>query len=252
MKPFESYVICTSPRSGSTLLCSLLRGAGHAGWPDSHFHEPSLACWMNDYGLRSADFGTTRAALQAVMDAARTLGKGKSDIFGLRLQRHSAAFFFRQLSVLHPSQPDDRSRLHATFGRTLFIHLTRESKLDQATSFVKAQQSGLWHKAPDGTELERLSAPRPLKYDAAAIVAQIALSEQMEVEWEAWFAAEKIKPLRVTYSELAAAPNVTLARILDALRLERGMAIEGAPPLAKLADEINQDWAERFRVQLGN
>ena len=39
MADFEAYVICTSPRSGSTLLCKLLVATGVAGLPASHFHE---------------------------------------------------------------------------------------------------------------------------------------------------------------------------------------------------------------------
>ncbi|MBT6203829.1 MAG: sulfotransferase, partial [Rhodospirillaceae bacterium] len=43
MARYQSYVICTSPRSGSTLLCSLLAATGLAGNPCSHFHDPSIS-----------------------------------------------------------------------------------------------------------------------------------------------------------------------------------------------------------------
>ncbi|MEM7269766.1 MAG: Stf0 family sulfotransferase, partial [Pseudomonadota bacterium] len=45
MAAYASYVICTSPRSGSTLLCSLLKASGVAGAPESLFHEPSVEAW---------------------------------------------------------------------------------------------------------------------------------------------------------------------------------------------------------------
>ncbi len=135
------------------------------------------------------------------------------------------------------------------FGKTLFVHLTRENRLDQAISYVKAKQSGLWHMAPDGTELERLSEPKEPVYDATAIAAQFALSEQMETEWKAWFSKEKIKPLRVTYGELSAAPYATLGRVLKALGLKSEPRDEVTPPVAKLADATNQEWAERFLLE---
>lgn len=247
MKQFRSYVICTSPRSGSTLLCRLLRAVGTAGLPDSHFHEPSLDKWLGYYGFRQGEFSTRKDALQAVFHSAYEHGKGASQVFGLRLQRHSFRFLIDQLGILHPSLFDDKSRIEAVFGPTLFIHLTRENKLDQAISYVKAKQSGLWHKAPDGTELERLSEPQELVYDADAIAEQLELSEQMEAEWEAWFANEKIKPLRVTYDELSAAPHATLVKVLNALGLGCEPRAEITPPTAKLADATNQEWAERFR-----
>jgi LPS sulfotransferase NodH len=250
MRKLQSYVICTSPRSGSTLLCRLLHEVGDAGLPDSHFHEPSLEKWLGYYGFRNDEFSTQKDALKAVFHSAYEHGKGAGQVFGLRLQRHSFSFFIEQLSILYPTIPDDKSRMEGAFGRTLFIHLTRENKLDQAISYVKAKQSGLWHKAPDGTELERLSEPEELVYDAAAIAAQLELSEKMEAEWEAWFANEQIKPLRITYDELSAAPYATLMRVLQALSLEHEPKAKVTPPVAKLADATNQEWAERFQSEI--
>lgn len=252
MRKFQSYVICTSPRSGSTLLCRLLREVGDAGLPDSHFHEPLLEKWFGYYGFRKDDFSTQKDALKAVFHSAYEHGKGAGQVFGLRLQRHSFNFFIEQLSILYPSIPSDKLRMEAVFGSTLFVHLTRENKLDQAISYVKAKQSGLWHKAPDGTELERLSEPKELVYDAAAIAAQLELSDQMETQWEAWFEDEKIKPLRITYDELSAAPYATLMRVLQALGLEHEPKAEVTPPVAKLADATNQEWAERFRIDMSS
>ncbi|MBL4807384.1 MAG: sulfotransferase [Rhodobacteraceae bacterium] len=249
MKLFNSYVICTSPRSGSTLLCMLLREAGNAGFPESHFHAPSLEKWLGYYGFQNDAFSTRQDALKGVFKSAFERGKGASDIFGLRLQRHSFDFFIEQLSVLYPSFPDDKSRMGAAFGNTLFVHLTRENKLDQAISYVKAEQTGLWHMAPDGTELERLSEPKEPVYDTVAIAAQLTLSEQMDTEWVKWFVAEKIKPLRITYEELSAAPYATLGHVLEALGLDCEARDKVTPPVAKLADATNQEWAERFRLE---
>lgn len=249
MKRFESYVICTSPRSGSTLLCRLLREAGDAGFPDSHFHEPSVEKWLDYYGFRKDQFSLPKDALTAIFQAALEYGKGQSDIFGLRMQRQSFNFFMEQLRVLHPSLPNDKSRINATFGKTLFIHLTRENKLDQAISYVRAMQSGLWHMAPDGTEIERLSEPKKPTYDAAAISSQLELLMQMDTEWQTWFRSEGIKPLRFSYDELSAAPYATLVRVLGALGLERQPRAEITPPTAKLADAINRKWTERFQQE---
>jgi trehalose 2-sulfotransferase len=227
----------------------LLREAGNAGFPESYFHTPSLDNWLDYYGFQNNEFSTQQDALKAVFKSAFARGKGANDIFGLRLQRHSFDFFVEQLSVLYPSLPDDKSRMDAAFGNTLFVHLTRENKLDQAISYVKAEQSGLWHMAPDGTELERLSEPKEPVYDSAAIAAQLALSEQMDAEWQKWFVAEQIKPLRITYGELPAAPFATLGGVLEALGLVYEARGEVTPPVAKLANATNQEWAERFRLE---
>ncbi|WP_212751858.1 Stf0 family sulfotransferase [Roseovarius arcticus] len=53
---------------------------------------------------------------------------------------------------------------------------------------------------------------------------------------------EQIKPLRVTYDELSAAPYATLLRALQALELEHEPRDEVTTPVAKLADATNQSW----------
>ncbi|MGI9350060.1 MAG: Stf0 family sulfotransferase [Rhizobiaceae bacterium] len=249
MEQFQAYVICTSPRSGSTLLCRLLRNTEIAGFPESHFHDPSISEWLGYYGLKPEEFGERKDALNAVFSAAYETGKGRTGIFGMRLQRHSFSFFVEQLNVLHPTLSTDRSRIEAAVGKTLFIHLTRKNKLEQAISYVKAQQSGLWHMAPDGTELERLSEPKEPTYDYQAIVTQLARFVEMDKEWSAWFAAEQIEPLRVTYDDLSADPHATLARVLEALGIDHAPTDEVAVPVAKLADATNRDWADRFRAE---
>src|SRR3954468_15559667 len=38
-RPRSSYLVCGTPRTGSTLLCSLLTSTGVAGRPESYFRE---------------------------------------------------------------------------------------------------------------------------------------------------------------------------------------------------------------------
>ena len=246
MANFQSYVICTSPRSGSTLLCKLLAATGKAGNPESYFHGPSISDWLSDFDLTPKASSSERDVLNGIFDAARKRGTGNSGIFGLRLQRKSFDFLKRQMTILYPAFASDHERFQAAFGETLFIHLTRSNKLEQAISFVKATQVGLWHLAPDGTELERLSAPREPVYDADEIARNLVELTAQDNDWENWFARENIEPLRVTYDELSADYTEVLVRILDQLGLDREAAKGISPAITKLADATNQDWKERF------
>lgn len=249
MARYQSYIICTSPRSGSTLLCKLLGATGKSGVPDSHFHDPSVSKWLGYYGLSRDQFTNEHDALSAAFDAAHQQGTDSTGIFGLRLQRHSFYFFMRQLGVLHPRASSEKERVQAAFGETLFIHLARENKLEQAISYVKATQTGLWHRAPDGTELERLSPPQEPIYDANAIAQHHARAETYDREWKAWFAEEKIDPLLVNYDDLSSDPRSALVRVLRHLGVDYEPASDKPPPVAKLADATNRAWAERFRAE---
>ena len=76
MSRIKCYLICTSPRSGSTLLCRLLQQAGTAGVPNSHFHVPSLEAWLGSYGLGGVNFQSRSEALGSIMAAALARGPG--------------------------------------------------------------------------------------------------------------------------------------------------------------------------------
>jgi LPS sulfotransferase NodH len=248
MQKCQSYVICTSPRSGSTLLCRLLAATGVAGNPESYFHDASIAEWLRYYDLAPDASTSQRSVLNAIFKAAMAEGSAGTGIFGLRLQRHSFDFFAEKLAVLHPGLSTDSERFQAAFGRTAFIHLTRRDKVEQAVSYVTAQQSGLWHRAPDGTELERLSPPQTPTYEADTIRASLEEMTGYDRQWESWFAAEKIDPHRLTYEALSADPIEALSRMLDHLGLDREAACGVESGVAKLADKTSQDWVTRFRA----
>ncbi|MDK1388539.1 Stf0 family sulfotransferase [Sinorhizobium sp. 8-89] len=249
MSKFDSYVICTSPRSGSTLLCKLLAATGVSGNPGSYFHRASISEWLAYFDLAS-EASTPEADLLALIFRA-AIAKGSLDtgMFGLRLQRHSFDFFVRKLAVLHPERASDLERFEAAFGRTLFIHLTRLDKIQQAVSNVKAEQTGLWHMAPDGTELERLAPPSTPVYNAEVIRACCDRLTTYDLDWKNWFEVQGIEPLRITYETLSSDPIETLREILARLGLHRDAATGVAPGVAKLADETNQDWVSRFRLE---
>ncbi|WP_420411491.1 Stf0 family sulfotransferase [Roseibium sp.] len=251
MPTYQSYVLCTSPRSGSTLCCRLLKASGAAGDPQSYFHKPSVSSWQAELGVVPDPSHSDREALKAVFATARQKGTANTGLFGLRLQRHSFEYFFKKLADFHPQLPSDRARFEAEFGTTLFIHLTRQDKIQQAVSYVKAQQTGLWHQAPDGTELERLSAPQDPVYDPEALRSTYDQFLKYDQDWSDWFAKEKITPYRVTYDQLSADPQGTLREILRALGKDPVAGEGGDPGIAKLADATNRDWANRLHRQLG-
>ncbi|WP_428644808.1 Stf0 family sulfotransferase [Roseibium sp.] len=249
MTKYNSYIICTSPRSGSTLLCKLLGATGISGNPGSHFHEPSLQAWLEYYGLDNGEAEQERETLERIFQAAMEKGSRNTGIFGLRLQRHSFDFFMEKLGLLHPDVSSDPERLEAVFGRTLFIHLTRPDKLAQAVSYVKAEQTGLWHRAPDGTELERLAPPAEPVYDEGEIRATCERFTAFDRDWQTWFEVQGIEPFRITYDDLSADPQGLLRDVLEALGLDGTVAGSVTPGVARLADATNEAWVKRFRQE---
>ncbi len=246
-----AYIICTSPRSGSTLLCDLLTSTGVAGRAKSYFHQPSLSAWCAYFDLPNDSDATQIETLNRVFETARMAGRGDTDIFGLRLQRGSFDYFQTQLTLLWPEVQGDKARVEAVFGSTRFIHLTRTDKVDQAVSYIKAQQTGLWHIAPDGREIERLSAPQEPVYDPEAIAEAVQEFTGFDQEWMTWFERAGIVPMRVEYTTLASDPVGVLRELLKDLGLDPAAADRVEPGVAKLADEVSRTWRSRFLGETG-
>lgn len=246
----DSYIICATPRTGSTLLCDLLASTKAAGKPDSYFMSNMDPAWAEQLGfpardrLSDADYGV------AILQAAMTAGKGQTGIFGLRLMRKDLDDLSALIDKVFPGHPSDKERLQAAFGKILYIHLAREDKLAQAVSMVKAEQTGLWHVAPDGSELERLAPPKEPEYDFDRIAGKLALLEQYDAAWLTWFAAQGIDPLRVGYESLSADPAKAVSRICKALGVSEPAPDSLKPGVAKLADSISLEWMRNYRRDL--
>jgi LPS sulfotransferase NodH len=244
---FDAYIICGTPRTGSTLLCKLLASTRTSGDPHSFYRRQDLPEWAEEWKLPARD---TMGELEfdvAYLDAAITAGKGGTGIFGLRLMRENLDELSAILDRIFLGLASDAARFGRAFGRILYIHLSRENKLAQAISLIKAQQTGLWHIAPDGTEIERVAPAQEPHYDFERIKGELAKLEAHDTAWNIWFAAQGITPLRVGYDRLSADPAATLLAICEALGVQPPNARNIRPGVAKLADETSLDWMRRYR-----
>jgi LPS sulfotransferase NodH len=222
-----------------------------AGQPGSHFHVPSLERWLTVFGLDQNKFASRQEARRATFEAAIVRGMGDTKIFGLRMQRRSFQYFMEQLALLSPDRMSDAERIEAMFGETTFVHLTRPDRVDQAISRLRAEQTGLWHRRSDGSDLERLSPPKESHYDAELIASHIGELTALDAAWERWFEQQALEPLRINYDKLSDDPQGILAQFLSAIHLDPKKAEFVETPTAKLADDTSRKWRERFLQEEG-
>lgn len=77
----RGYILCATPRSGSTLLCALLASSGVAGQPQSWFRAESMGHYAKAWGIgRKGGFDWV-----AYLAAAIAAGRGDIALMGLRL-----------------------------------------------------------------------------------------------------------------------------------------------------------------------
>lgn len=244
---YDGYIICGTPRTGSTLLCNLLASTPFAGNPDSYYSRTFMADWAREWNLPDPASTNECGFSQIYLAAAIRAGRGGTGKFGLRLMRENLEDLIAILSQIFPGQASDKARLGNAFGSLLYVHLSRNDKLAQAISLIKAQQSGLWHVAPDGTEIERLAPPQEPRYDFKLISSEVARLEAYDAAWYSWFAAQRITPFSVVYEELQVDPAGNLQRICEALHIPAPHSHDVRPGVAKLSDATSEDWARRYR-----
>jgi LPS sulfotransferase NodH len=87
---FDAYIMCGTPRTGSTLLCGLLASTRTAGDPHSFYRRQDVAEWAEEWALPHPETMTAHEFDVAYLDAAIRAGKGGTGVFGLRLMREKS------------------------------------------------------------------------------------------------------------------------------------------------------------------
>jgi trehalose 2-sulfotransferase len=240
---FDSYLICATPRTGSTLLCGLLASSGVAGRPASYFNRRGLHDYADSWRIaRPRDGRIDEAYVRAALAAGRT----SNGVFGGRIMAETLPELVGDLAAGSGSAVTDVELLSARFGRLGFVHLRRRDVVAQAVSWAKALQTHYWHP---GEAVE--PGGRPPHYDEELIGRLVAAIDRFEAGWTRWFAAHGIVPCHVVYEELAADPLHTAHKVLDHLGLHVPPGRQLVVGHHRQADQVNADWAARFRAALG-
>lgn len=248
---FASYMICATPRSGSTLLCTTLAVTGVAGRPQSFFRPANVVEWADAWGVSRGDGIESVDFNRRLLAAMRREGGAYAGAFGLRLMWDHLPEAARRLASALGHEGDPALLLSEAFGPPLWIHLSRADTVAQAVSRLRAERTGLWHRAADGTVIEEVPPTGPVAYDYRRIAEIETELRHDEAAWSTFFATRGIVPLALTYESIAANPRIAVAAILEALCLDPASAADVPIPTARLADDVSRAWIDRFRRETG-
>ncbi len=241
----RTYVIASTPRTGSTLLCRALWATGCAGAPKEYLNPMQVRDWEVRLGARSSrllhlplrgpllalagrrSWSDARFAAHLARVRARRSGGGW---FGLKLHRHH----FEQWFVLPGRAPE------AFLGPITWIRIVRADREAQAVSWARALQTGRWAAHERGW--------LPPVYSARRIAACLRRIARDEAAWDAWFAARDVRPQVVTYEALAADRRAAVRGVLAALGVAPPETLP-EPDLARQSDAISAAWRARYRAE---
>lgn len=236
--PTRSIFLCATPRSGSTLLCSLLNSSGVAGHFQSWFRRQDRSDYADDWNVVDRGF-------RAYLNASIRSGQGKGKTFACRLMAESHGELLADLRAEFGQAPD-RDLLKQAFGQIDFVFLERRDKVAQAVSRLLAETSGLWHRSADGSVLEANDTwlEATPEYDFDAIRAFHAEAEIETRYWQSWFQSQGISPITVLYEDLASRAVPEATRVLSELNLKPASPLSAGT--AKLADTRNRSWIAKY------
>jgi len=239
--PRTSYLICAIPRTGSYLLCDVLRRTGVAGQPNEYFNESFQSHWSREWGTRTIDDYLTKVA---------ELGTTPNGVFGAKM--HSIQFdaLCRQMAgrprVTYASRP---AILEKWFPSLQYIRLRRRDRLRQAISYVRAVQTSAWWDADQAPGPSGPERPDLLRFDYQLILGTIKFLAAMDQQWTEYFDAIECMPREFDYEEIAASPDDVAGAILGLLDI-RSTIVPGTESanFKRQSDVLTDEWVDRFHA----
>jgi LPS sulfotransferase NodH len=283
MTPSRSYLVCATPRSGSTLVCRALTQTGVAGRPEEYFEalrhsgrprrpeeyfggttDTSILDHLTERGIgEDPPQGSpmwSRTAYDRYLAWAMEAGTTPNGVFGAKLMWGYLGDFTSLLRNI----PEYRGLplaelLPAAFRDLTYIRVVRANKVRQAVSLWKAVQTLAWSESQDGTGDQTapyksfLQENRPgLLFHYRAIEHLLNQVLAQEAFWDTFFEHIRVKPILVLYENFAAEYATSAERLLERLGLDLPADAHLEPPLRQQSDSVNDDWVKRFsELKLG-
>jgi len=289
MQPQRSYIVCATPRSGSTLVCHALADTGVAGHPEEYFEalrhsgrprrpeeyflgveDQSIRDHLGERAIGSEPPPRSplwsRAAYDRYLEWAFETGTTPNGVFGAKLMW---GYFGDFISLLRnvPSYRDLplADLLPEVFPDLTFVRVIRANKLRQAVSLWKAVQTATWREdqaKAKATSVEEDGSPpyksfieehRPqlrFHYRAIGHLLEQVLIE--EASWDAFFEHSRIKPVRILYENFEADYEHSTLHLLECLGLSPPEDFTFEPQMKRQSDGLNDDWTRRYsELRLG-
>lgn len=239
----RSYLICTEPRTGSTLLSDGLTGTGIAGMPDEYF----------GFG-KDKDYWLTRFDAQNDFDYIDQLVKKTSSsngVFGAKVHWNHTKHLKENLVVALRNELSNAGSAELEFllrtklQSPQYVWLRRKNKIAQAISFYRASRSGVWRSIKGRSD--QYNVPdEALEFDPDAIDQFVKIFQKMDFSWNNYFRINRITALMIFYEDLAANYELVIRGVLKFLKLPMDVNIPEST-LDRQSDGRSLDWERNYR-----
>jgi LPS sulfotransferase NodH len=217
------YLVATSPRSGSWLLCRGLRDLA-LGCPEEYLAAAAPGHYLPQWGL-PPDTLYLDYLVEALHRATSPDG-----VLGVKAHWYQMRYCLDRFGGI----PWEKAR---------YVHLRREDTLRQAISWWRALSSGQWWRV-HGTAAATLDPLAIPEEELLRIVKLHGVLNEYEQAWNLFFADQAITPLVVAYERMVANYAETLRAVASFLGITA--ASVPSPRTVRQADTATDVLAHRL------
>ena len=242
--PTRSYIVASTPRSGSSLLCDGLALTGVLGVPVEYFNPVHREALAARWGC-----GSHLSGYLGGLCRMRTTPEG---VFAAELHWEHALRLREELGrtgaatgAAAGARPTGLDLDAEIFERVLpglrYIRIIRQDVDKQAVSFCIAAQTGRWGDIP-GQDLGGGVAEPIYRFEDVDRCRRWI--EATELAWDRFFRRNAIAPLEVVYEDFVTDYVATFERI--AAFLEVPIATVATPRMRPQRTGMNDEFLERY------
>lgn len=227
-----SYIICSTGRSGSSLLCTTLRHLGSYGRPKEYFHENII---------KTYDHQDDAQKFQDYLSEVLSQGTTSNGIFGVKMHWDQLRGFLKLArKYLGFSGKTDQEILAKVFPNTRFIYIWRRNLIKQAISTEIAIQTGQWVK---NQEIQQSEPTQKLVFKPLNLYRCKQALEIRNQKWEKFFEQNSSNFYEIVYEDFIESFENTIIELIDFLDIQPLPARDQIKMLIeRQSNHINEKW----------
>jgi LPS sulfotransferase NodH len=239
-RPVNTYIVCSTPRSGSGLLTRGLAGTGALATPLEYFNPVHRGILSRRWRCAS-----DLESYVEMLHARRTAPTG---LFGTKVHWHQLVQIRTEATgAIHDCFDHETSDtlIERLFPRPRFIRIVRLDLDSQAVSYWRSLNSGIWSVAIDGPAI---AGGGETPYSFEGIDRCRRLIETGELCWDRLIRSRADDALVVTYEDLTTAFTQTVQRVANYISPGVNVTVP-APTTRTLRNERSRELLHRFRAE---
>jgi len=228
------YVICATPRSGSNLLCDLLRNTRICGKNNSDRLIYSL--------FKHVDWNKTdlKKFIKEIFNSSSTLNK----VAGFKILSPQLDSFVFELKKSEKYRKLTINNITMYFpSNTKYIYLYRKDILKQSISYLKCVQTNIW-----SSKNEKKKDPKRHFFDLEKVINYKYRFKTYNWQWRKFFEINNIEPLKLEYMEVINDFRGTVIKTLKHLGIQMSLNnLIVKTDFLKQSDELNELFVKKYK-----